>query len=84
MGLFTGLLTLPLAPVRGVIWLGERLREEALRRTEDPIALRRRLEEVERARDAGEITEEEAVRLEEDIIQRLLGSSGPPVGGAEV
>ncbi|TML00893.1 MAG: gas vesicle protein, partial [Actinobacteria bacterium] len=28
MGLLTGLLTLPLAPVRGTMWVAERLLEE--------------------------------------------------------
>ncbi|WP_269856956.1 c-type cytochrome biogenesis protein CcmI [Streptomyces sp. RPT161] len=83
MGLITGLLTLPLAPVRGVIWVAEQVRDEALRQTENPKALRRRLAEVERARDAGEIPEDEAARLQEDLVRRLL-ASGPPLGGLEV
>ena len=29
MGLITGILTLPLAPVRGVAWIGERVQEQA-------------------------------------------------------
>jgi hypothetical protein len=29
MGLIIGLLTLPLAPVRGTIWLAERIQEQA-------------------------------------------------------
>ncbi|MGO4759259.1 gas vesicle protein GvpG, partial [Streptomyces sp. 2MCAF27] len=36
MGLITGLLTLPLAPVRGVAWIAEQLRQEALRELYDP------------------------------------------------
>ncbi|MDF3293024.1 c-type cytochrome biogenesis protein CcmI [Streptomyces silvisoli] len=83
MGLFTGLLTLPLAPVRGVIWVAEQVRDEALRQTEDPTVLRRRLAEVERAREAGEIAEEEAAEIQEDLVRRLL-ASGPPLGGLEV
>ena len=31
MGLFTGLLTLPLAPVRGTVWIAEQLAAEAER-----------------------------------------------------
>jgi cytochrome c-type biogenesis protein CcmI len=83
MGLVTGLLTLPLAPVRGVAWIGERLEEEALRRMNDPVAIRRRLAEVDRAREDGELSEEEAARLEEDLVRRLL-AAGPPLGGLEV
>ena len=29
MGLITGLLTLPLAPVRGTVWIAERIQEQA-------------------------------------------------------
>ena len=29
MGLIMGLLTLPLAPVRGTVWIAERLEEQA-------------------------------------------------------
>lgn len=83
MGLFTGLVTLPLAPVRGVVWIAERIQEEALRQTEDPTALRRRLAEVDRAREAGEISPEEAAREEEQLVRRLL-AAGPPLGGLEV
>ena len=34
MGLITGLLTLPLAPVRGTIWIAEQIAAEAERRHE--------------------------------------------------
>jgi cytochrome c-type biogenesis protein CcmI len=83
MGLFTGLLTLPLAPVRGVVWVAGQIQEEARRQTEDPAAVRRRLAEVDRARSRGEISPEEADRLEEDLVRQLL-SAGPPLGGLEV
>lgn len=83
MGLFTGLLTLPLAPVRGVVWIAEQLQEEARRQTEDPVAIRRRLAEVDRARTAGEISQEEAARMEEDLVRQLI-AAGPPLGGLEV
>ncbi|NUV38641.1 gas vesicle protein GvpG, partial [Streptomyces sp. KAI-27] len=36
MGLLTGLLTLPLAPARGVAWIADRLEETAERETADP------------------------------------------------
>lgn len=83
MGLFTGLVTLPLAPVRGVAWVGERLEEEARRQSEDTTAIRRRLDEVDRAREAGEMPEEEASRTEEELVRRLM-DQGPPLGGLEV
>lgn len=83
MGLVTGLLTLPLAPVRGVVWIADQLREEALRQTEDPAVIRRQLAEVDRARDRGELSPEEAARQEEELVRRLL-AAGPPLGGLEV
>lgn len=83
VGLFTGLVTLPLAPVRGVVWIAEQLRDEALRQTEDPAVIRRRLAEVDRARESGELSAEEAAQQEEELVRRLL-ASGPPLGGLEV
>jgi cytochrome c-type biogenesis protein CcmI len=83
MGLITGLLTLPLAPVRGVAWIGERVYEEADREFHDPLVIRRRLEEVQAARENGDITEEDAAELEEELVRRLM-DAGPPSGGLEV
>jgi hypothetical protein len=46
MGLFTGLLTLPLAPVRSVVWVAERILEQAEQQMYDPVAIRRQLSEI--------------------------------------
>ena len=43
MGFLTGLLTLPLAPVRGTIWVAERLLEEAERQMNDPETIERQI-----------------------------------------
>src|SRR5207247_11186785 len=43
MGLFTGLLTLPLAPVRGTVWIAEQLAAEAERELREAQSPRRRL-----------------------------------------
>lgn len=72
MGLFTGLVTLPLAPVRGVTWLAERLQEQAEQEFYDPTAIRRQLEEIEDARAAGEMSDDDAAELEEELVNRLL------------
>ncbi|REE95781.1 gas vesicle protein GvpG [Thermomonospora umbrina] len=77
MGLITGLVTLPLAPVRGVVRLAEFLQEQAEQELYDPIRLRQRLEDVADARAAGEISEEEAAELEEELLTLLMN---PPVG----
>lgn len=75
MGLFTGLVTLPLAPVRGVVWLAEQVQEQAERQLYDPQRIVRLLEEVAEARDAGEISEEEAARQEDELVNLLAEGS---------
>ncbi|GAA0321241.1 gas vesicle protein GvpG [Actinoallomurus spadix] len=75
MGLFTGLVLLPLAPVRGVVWLAEQVQEQAERQLYDPQRIVRLLEEVAEARDAGEISEEEAARREDELVNLLAEGS---------
>ena len=60
MGLITGLLTLPLAPVRGTIWVAEQLAAEAERELREETSVRRRLAEAERQFDLGALTERDA------------------------
>ncbi len=79
MGLISGLLTFPLAPVRGVVWLAERIQEEAERQMYDPATVRRHLSEVDRAQAAGEISAEEAADLQNELLSRMVsGRGGPP------
>lgn len=83
MGLFTGLLTLPLAPVRGTIWVAEQIQEEAERQYYDPARIRRELEQVDELRQAGELTDEDAEQLEDALVERLMESrrrTRPPKG----
>lgn len=72
MGLFTGLLLLPLAPVRGVAWLAERILEQAEAQLYDPVAVRRQLGEVDAAREAGLVTDEQAATLERTLLNRMM------------
>ncbi|GAA1971662.1 gas vesicle protein GvpG [Catenulispora subtropica] len=71
MGLITGLLTLPLTPVRGVVWVAERLHEQAQQELGDPATLRRRLSEVEAARQAGLLGDDEAAEQESQLVGLL-------------
>ena len=64
MGLFTGLLTLPLAPVRGVVWVAELLAEEAERELAEANSPQRAVAELEAARATGELTDEQFEQLE--------------------
>jgi hypothetical protein len=72
MGLLEELLLLPLAPVRGVVWLGEQVEEVASRELNDPATLRRRIAEIERARETGALSEEQADQLEGPLLRRLV------------
>jgi Gas vesicle protein G len=71
MGLFTGLLTLPLAPVRGVSWVAEQVLDEVERQHYDEATIRRELMQVELDFEDGKIDEHERRQLEEELFERL-------------
>ena len=76
MGLVTGLLGLPLLPVRGVAWLAGQILEQAEEQFYDPARIRAQLEQVDEARRSGELTEEECVEIENELLQRLMHRRG--------
>ena len=67
MGLLSGLLLLPLAPVRGTIWIAEQLGEQAAHET----SIRRRLAEAERDVELGMLSVEEFEAYEDALLDRL-------------
>lgn len=71
MGLLTGLLTLPLAPVRGVVWVAEQLQEEAERQLDPGERLRVRLESLRVSYELGELTEAEYEQAEDEALAEL-------------
>ncbi|MEU7642571.1 gas vesicle protein GvpG [Streptomyces sp. NPDC039016] len=71
MGLLTQVVTFPLAPVRGVAWVIERVFEAAEDEYYDPGPVQRELAELERALLAGEIDEETFDRREDELLDRL-------------
>ena len=76
MGLITGLLTLPLAPVRGTVWLAERIQEQAELEANDDVALRSQLLELEAARESGDYDEAELDAAEDELLGRLIEIRG--------
>jgi hypothetical protein len=68
VGLFSSLFTWPLAPVRGVISLGELIQRQVDEELNDPARTRRQLEELEEARSRGEITPEQERQAQEQIL----------------
>jgi hypothetical protein len=71
MGLLTGILTLPLAPVRGLGWVLEQVLEEAEAELYDPRRIRAELANAERALEAGEIDEATYEAIEHELLGRL-------------
>jgi Gas vesicle protein G len=76
VGLISGLLTLPLAPVRGTVWLAERIQEQAESELYDEGAIRSQLLELEQMRDRGEVPEEDITAAEDELIARLMEIRG--------
>ena len=71
MGLLTGLVTLPLAPVRGVAWVAEQVAEEADRQLYDEANIRRDMLQLELDYEDGKIDMQERERYEEYLMERL-------------
>ena len=70
MGLLRGLVMLPVAPVRGVLWVAARVAEAAeLERGGDGI--RRRLLELEELHDQGELTDEQLAQAQDDLLAEM-------------
>jgi hypothetical protein len=79
MGIFSGIVGLPFAPVRGVIALGQVIARQAEQELNDPATTRRQLEELEQARERGEISAaEESEAQEQILLSRLRPASGEP------
>jgi hypothetical protein len=84
MGLLTSLLTLPLAPVKGVIWLGEVIQDQVEQQLHDPANVRRELEELEEAERAGKISKEEKDEAQQAVLNRMISpDSSVPGKGKE-
>ncbi|MFF7867846.1 gas vesicle protein GvpG [Streptomyces qaidamensis] len=86
MGLVSGLLLLPLAPVRGTLWVADHLLREAERQSGDPRAVQARLAALNRALEEGAIDEAAFEEEEERLLARLDSpvryTGGRPGGGA--
>ncbi|MFG2574988.1 gas vesicle protein GvpG [Streptomyces sp. NPDC048481] len=75
MGLLGEVFLLPLAPVRGSGWVIKQVLREAERIYYDPSTIRAELSRLEQQLEAGEITEEEFDRQEDELLDRLETSA---------
>jgi hypothetical protein len=71
VGLITGLLTLPLAPVRGTIWLAEQLANVADAELYDEDKIRRELIELDVLEADGLLQADERRMREDELLARL-------------
>ncbi|MEH0934293.1 gas vesicle protein GvpG [Micromonospora psammae] len=86
MDILWSLLTLPYAPVRGLTSVIKVIAREAESRRYDPANVRRELDELDRAAAAGDITDAERDRAQQQVLDRLTGtvagSARPAVAAA--
>ncbi|MBU0703244.1 MAG: gas vesicle protein GvpG [Chloroflexi bacterium] len=72
MGLLTKLLTLPvMGPIKGIVWIAEKVAEQADKELYDEDKVRGQFMELELRYDLGEISEEEYLAAEEALLERL-------------
>jgi Gas vesicle protein G len=71
MGLLSGLVTLPLAPLRGVVWAAGQVAAAAERERSDPALVYARLRELAGRLAAGEISEAEFEAAEDELLDSL-------------
>ena len=81
MGLISSVLLLPVAPVRGVLWVAEQITEEVNRRYYGEGAIVKELRAIDDARRSGALDEEEAARREEALLERRMSGGGAPGSG---
>ncbi|KRD04750.1 MULTISPECIES: gas vesicle protein GvpG [unclassified Streptomyces] len=80
MGLISEVLLLPFAPVRGSGWVMGQVLKEAERIYYDPSTIRAELARLEEQLDAGEITEEEFDRQEDELLDRMESATRRSAG----
>lgn len=74
MGLISQLALLPVAPLRFTGWVADKVAQEVEREEFSQGAGVRKLEEIQQARERGEISEEEAAELEGRIIEQQINT----------
>jgi len=76
-GLLTTILTLPFAPVRAVVGIARVLQREAERQMYDPGAVRRELEALDEAHEAGAVSDDQYTEKQEDVLGRVIDQQDP-------
>ena len=77
MGLIKELALLPVAPLRFTVWVADQVTDEADRQQFSAGAGVQQLEQIEEARERGEIDEEEAAERQGEIIEGQVSRGRP-------
>ncbi len=77
MGLATFPFRLPFRPLQAFIRLAGVIGEEAERQLNDPVRVRRELEEAQRRWEDGEISDEELAEIQREITSRFVPGATP-------
>ena len=72
MGILTGLLTLPLAPVRGVVWVTERIADAVDEEIHGAAAIRVQLQQLDEDAASGLVSAEDYEERWEALVERLM------------
>jgi Gas vesicle protein G len=75
VGLIRELVLLPVAPLRFTVWVADQVADEADRQQYSTGAGVQQIDEVEQARERGELSEEEADERQGEIIEQQVGGS---------
>jgi hypothetical protein len=76
MNPITFLLRLPWFPVQGFVKLATVIKDEAEREMANPVTIRRELERAERARESGEMSDEQAAEFEDAAFAEFAQARG--------
>jgi Gas vesicle protein G len=77
VGLIKELVLLPVAPLRFTVWVADQVADEADRQQYSVGAGVRQIDEIEEAREKGEISQEEAEERQGEIIEQQVTRAEP-------
>jgi hypothetical protein len=83
MGLIKEILLLPVAPVRGTMWVAERIADQVEQDRYSGGAAVGQLDDIEEAKQRGELGEQEAAERQERILSEQLARAASPTPGEE-
>lgn len=83
MGLIKEIVLLPVAPVRGTLWVAELIADQVEQERYSGGAAVAQLDEVEEAKQRGDLDEEEAAERQEQILGEQLTRAASPTPGEE-